>query len=144
MLTPSTSCSPATRRGFTLMEVTVASAALGLLTVGIVQATVALDTARQATLRSDYASRELDNLLERFIHRPWDEISQSTADRLEPGPQLAQQLPNVSLEAVVAELSEPLDAKRVTMQLRWRSHTRGHEHSSVLTAWAFRGEEDTP
>lgn len=126
------------------MEVVVAAAALGLLTVGIVQSTVAIERARRANLRADYASRELDNMVERFVHQPWEAITQSAADQLRPDAELAAHLPNASLETLVFAQTEPLDAKRITMQLRWRAQPHAQEQSLALTAWVFRPEERAP
>ena len=126
------------------MEVVIAAAALGLVSAAILQSTVAIERARRATMRADYASRELDNLIERFVNQPWDAITQSAADRLQPDEAVAAHLPNASLETLVLQQSEPLDAKRITMQLRWRSQPATKEHSLALTAWVFRPQEGAP
>jgi type II secretory pathway pseudopilin PulG len=130
--------------GFTLMEVTVAAIALGILTVGVLQAIVALDRARQATERIDYASRELDNLLERFIHQPWPSITQEAATEIQPPEEVAQHLPAATLETLVMSQTEPVDAKRITMKLRWRAHAEHFCEPLVLTAWVFPPEEVDP
>lgn len=126
------------------MEVTAATIALGIITVGVLQATIALDHARQATERMDYASRELDNLMERFVHRPWSAITQDTAARMEPPPEVARQLPAVQLETLVMAEVEPVDAKRITMKLRWRAQAGEMGEPLVLTTWVFPPQEATP
>lgn len=130
-------------RGFTLMEVTVAAVALGLLSVAVMQATFALKRLRQATASRDYASRELDNLMERFVHQPWESITQSTAAELTVPDEVATRLPAAELQTLVMDEAEPVDAKRITMQLRWRAYAGEHGKPLKLTAWVFRPREES-
>lgn len=132
------------RRGFTLLEVTIAALALAILTVTIMQAMLAIERAREATERTDYASRELDNLMERFIHQPWETITAAAAAKMEPPQQLADNLPAAELETLVALETEPIDAKRITMKLRWRAQAGRMREPLVLTAWVFPTPGDTP
>ncbi len=131
-------------RGFTLMEVTVAAMAMAIVTVGILQATLALERAHQASQRVDYASRELDNMMERFIHQPWEAITPAAAKELAPAAELIERLPAAQLETAVFQESEPFDAKRVTMQLRWHAQRGRSGKPLVLTAWVLRQREPTP
>lgn len=131
-------------RGFTLIEVTVAAMALAIVTVGILQATLALQRAHQVSQRVDYASRELDNMMERFIHQPWNAITPAAAEELAPSAEMVERLPAAQLETAVFQENEPFDAKRVTMRLRWHAQRGQSGKPLVLTAWVLRQQEPTP
>lgn len=131
-------------RGFTVLEVCIAAAMLAVVAAGIMKATVAVERGRRAAARFDYASRELDNAMERYLHQPWDVITQQTADDLQPPKELLEQLPEARLETLVIEEDAATDAlatKRVTMLLRWRNQASGDTPPLALTAWTFRGKE---
>jgi len=116
----------------------MATAMLAIVAAGIFKATVALDQGRRSCMRFDQASRELDNFMERFIHQPWDTLTQQTADQLQPPESIANLLPAATLETIVADETEPLDAKRITMRLRWRNQGGRETAPLALTAWVFR------
>lgn len=136
------------RSGFTLTELCMATAMLAVVAAGVFKATVALDHARRSCLRQDTASRELDNLLERFVHQPWETLTQQTADQLQPPEAITNLLPAATLETIVADETEPLDAKRITMRLRWRNQAGRETTPLALTAWVYReapsGQSEEP
>ncbi|MGI9456076.1 MAG: type IV pilus modification PilV family protein [Aeoliella sp.] len=131
-------------RGFTVVEVLVATFVLGIVATALMQATVSLERSRRAAGQFDYASRELDNLLERFVHLPWEEITEETVDGWQLPDELMERLPAVTLEAVVASDTVATEAKRIVMKLRWRSRTGELTRPVTLTTWVFRATEEIP
>lgn len=127
------------RRGMTLLEVTLSAAALAIVATSVVQATVGLDRAHQASGQVDYASREMENSLKQFINQPPSDITQEAADQWQLPAEVVQQLPGSRLTTTVADLQDPI-AKRVTMKLQLSN--RGQP--LVLTRWVPGEQEEQP
>jgi prepilin-type N-terminal cleavage/methylation domain-containing protein len=129
-------------RGFTVVEVLVATFVLGIVATALMQATVSLERSLRAAGQFDYASRELDNLLERFVHLPWEEITSEAGGGMQLPSSVTERLPAAKLESFV--MDDSFDAKRITMKLRWRSRTGEPTRPVTLTTWVFRAAEEIP
>lgn len=127
------------RRGMTILEVTLSAAALAIVAVSVVQATVGLDRARVASDRLDYASRELENSLKQFTSQPPSEVTQAAADQWKLPAEVARELPGAQLRTMVASEDQPA-SKRVTMELQLSTLRR----PLVLTRWVPVGQEEQP
>ncbi len=140
MNTPRHSRNP--RRGALLFEALGSLVMLSVLLGLIAQMVVKLD--QQAGLRANrqHASLTLQNLMERAVARPWDEITRASLAQLAIPEEAAGRLTDAMLTSRVTEETDPVQSKRVTLSLAW-SPTPGAEPRSVtLTTFVFASPPD--
>ncbi len=129
------------RRGFGLIEMTVAIMLLAVGMVVTVQVVGWVATERRAVERRERAALEASNLMERAAARPWDAL---TAEGLAPvglADAARRALPGSAVSWAVAELDAPPRSKRVTLEVRWRDRAGRSEAPVRLVAWVHRGED---
>jgi type II secretory pathway pseudopilin PulG len=126
------------RRGTTTVEVVVAGILLGTVMSIAVPALSWVVHERRAADRRQQATLEIENLMEEFTARGWDEITQETATKLELSEHVAQQLPESSLSCTVDSKPNETDAKRIHIEMAW-SNRKGQTLAPVrLTTWVYR------
>ena len=131
-----TGCS--VRRGTTTVEVVVAGILLGTVMSIAVPALGWVVRERRATDQRQQATLEVENLMEEFSVRGWDEITQETAAKLNLSDQVTQQLPEASLLCTVNSKPNEPESRRIHIELAW-SNRRGQTVAPVrLTTWVFR------
>jgi hypothetical protein len=103
----------------------------------IAQMVVKLD--QQASLRADrqHASLTLQNLMERAVARPWDQITAASLDELAIPANAASRLSGATLTAVVEEVADPARSKRVTLSLGWTPLPGAEPRSLKLTTFVY-------
>ncbi len=128
------------RSGFGLIEMTVAVMLLaaGMVVTLQVIGWVAVD--RRSVGRRERAYLEASNLLERAAARPWDDLTAERLAALRPGEVTARALPGLALAWDVADEAEPIPARRVTVEIRWRDRAGKAEATVRLVAWIYRRE----
>jgi type II secretory pathway pseudopilin PulG len=128
----------AVRPGTTLVEIVVAGILLGTVMSIAVPALSWVVRERRAADRRQQATLEVENLMEQFTARSWDEITQQTAANLELPDQVTQQLPEASLSCTVDSKPETPDSRRIHIELAW-SNRKGQTLAPVrLTTWVYR------
>lgn len=134
-------------RGFTLLEIFVASlllAALLMISLSMIAATTAH---RQSVVRQQVAMVEASNAMERLWVLPWDELTAERAATLALSPEAKRSLADGVLQIAVAEPEGDLPGKRVTVRIAWTPRSGLPTEQVRLVAWRFRPAdeaEETP
>lgn len=135
---------PPSKSGLALVEVIVAAAMLLIVAASIGKFLAALSVQRQAADAQRTALRSLDNLIEEVQAQPWESIDDSLGEQLRVSSEVAKYLPNAIVTSAVSHETEPLESKRVTLQLSWGSPRLPRESSVALTTWVFPAPEMQP
>lgn len=130
------------RRGFTLLEVTVASIIMAMMLTVCLQFFRATAAGRRAQEHRQTAIREAANLMERLTVRRWDELTPATVGRVRLSQEAREALPNGQLEIDLTESPEGPDAKRIAVLIRWEDRAGRPKLPVRLVAWKYRRIED--
>lgn len=134
----------ATRRGYTLIELTIASLLLGTAMGLIAPALIWIARERRAADRRQEALQEVQNVLERLTARPWETVTADLAGETQLDERLRDQLPEAKLSVEVAEVPDDAEAKRVSVELRWENGPERAAAPVRLTAWMYRRGRPAP
>jgi Tfp pilus assembly protein PilV len=128
-------------KGFTIPEVLVACLLFGTIIFVSARMTHVTAQQRRATDRHACALWEAANQMEQLTAARWDDL---TEERLAERPLSAaavEQLPEGELVIDVAEIDEPLPARQISLQVRYRG-LQGERIAPVkLTAWVYKPSE---
>jgi prepilin-type N-terminal cleavage/methylation domain-containing protein len=124
------------QRGFTIMEVVAASAMLAVLMAVIGQLVVQTKRHAGVAERRDYSLMAIENAMEELTSRDWDAVSDEAIAAYELPAGLTRRWPAAKLAGNAEEQSEPIEAKRITLELTLSDENRGRPHS--LTTWIYR------
>ena len=134
------------RRGFGLIEMAVSGvlfAAMVVLTIQLV-GWVALD--RQANLRRESAIRQVSNVMERALGRPWSDLSNEGLAPLAAVVNESKAVAPGRLTIVV--IAEPpvdgLGQKKLVVAVEWPDRTKVAEAPVRLIAWAYERKGTQP
>jgi len=126
------------RRAMTVVETIVAAAMLtGMLAVCL-QMLGAVAARHRTTETRQLAIREAANLMERISAIPWDELSPETVDRVELSESASRRLTGAELTVDVAESTDPIEQRRITLSIRWKDRSGEFVRPVKLTAWRAR------
>jgi hypothetical protein len=121
----------------TLLEITLAAGLLGVLMTVSVQMLRMMGDRQRAGERRAAALQTVDALAEQLGNMTWDELTPAAGDELTIPETMKRHLPGAVLHATVVEESEPISAKRLTIELKLDG-PRGQAAAPVrLTTWAF-------
>jgi type II secretory pathway pseudopilin PulG len=127
------------QRGMTILEITLAAGLLGILMTVSVRMLRVMGDRQRAGERRAAALQTVQAIAEQLENMPWDDLTASAADEIAVPETMAHHLPGAKLNVTVSEESEPVVAKRATLELRWNG-PRGQPAAPVrLTTWAFPG-----
>ncbi|MCA9016172.1 MAG: prepilin-type N-terminal cleavage/methylation domain-containing protein [Planctomycetaceae bacterium] len=141
IITAAKAVGPRQRRGFTLVEMMVSGVLLMTVTMIVVPAIYWVHRERRQTEYRQIAIVEVENMMERVVALPFNEITQAKVDKFVLPESALRQLPNADLSI---EISEPGDLplmKKIQIQLGWNDH---HGISVVpvrLTSWVCLKEK---
>jgi prepilin-type N-terminal cleavage/methylation domain-containing protein len=108
------------RAGFTLVEITVTLAILGILIVIVAQCVVWSMRERVRLVAKQAALELTDNILEAARAQPWDKLDKAWADAQTIPPEVENLLPDGKI-AVKVEPGQPLSlTRRVTVEVSWQ------------------------
>jgi type II secretory pathway pseudopilin PulG len=127
-----------TRRGMTLIELTVAGVIIGtVLVVGLQMLTV-VAAQRRGVDQQQLATLELANVMERVAVRPWSELTPQAAAEETLSPAIRSQLSNAELKVDVSTSDAEPDAKRIVASLRWQGRAGVMLPPLTITTWKYR------
>lgn len=125
-------------RGFTLLEIFVASLLLAALLVISLSMIAATTAHRQSVVRQQVALVEAANAMERLWTLPWDELTAERAAKLALSPEAKRSLADGVLQITVAEPEGDLPGKRITVQIAWTPRSGLPAEQVRLVAWRFQ------
>jgi prepilin-type N-terminal cleavage/methylation domain-containing protein len=128
-----------TRRGFTLIEVTITVVLLAAAMTAIVQVLGWVAAERRATERRQWAIEEAANLMERVTAAPFEEVTAESARAVTLSAPIREKLTSPELTVIVSEPEAVGGGKRVAIAIRWLGRGRTSEAPVRLTAWIYPG-----
>ena len=132
------------RRGFTLLELSVACVLLAAAMVVAVQLLGWVALGRRAAERRQWASQEVANVMEHFTAGGWENATPEQANTIRLSKPARDVLPDADLFVAVAMPESEPGAKRITVELKWRNHAGEFDAPVRLTAWMYRHGGATP
>lgn len=135
--------SSATRRGFTVIEVSLALVTLLAAAVLLSQFLVASTQQRKLADQRRLALEEISNRLERVLAARWDDVHAAAIEQQEFTPAVQEILPAAKLTASIHDEPGPAGGKRVRLEISWEK--KGQRVTPLgLTAWKYRAAEARP
>lgn len=133
-----------TRRGYTLIELTIASLLLGTAMGLIAPALIWIARERRAADRRQEALQEVQNVLERLTARPWEAVTADLAGETQIDERVRDQLPEAKLSVEVTTVPDDTEAKRIAVELKWENGPERPAAPVRLTAWIYRQGRAAP
>lgn len=97
---------------------------------------------RRQTERRQLAIVEVENLMERVVSLPFNEIQQSTVNKFALSESAIRQLPDASLEMKVSEADDVQKMKKIRIQLDWKNDQGVRGMPVRLTSWVcLKGQQ---
>ena len=125
-------------RGVTLVEVIVSGILLGAVTMVAVPTLGWIARERRAADRRQEAIAELENVMDRFSARPWQQITPEGAARIALSESTRRQLPGAMLQSSVETNPQAPDEKQIRVELSWQNRIGKQMAPQRLTAWVYR------
>jgi Tfp pilus assembly protein PilE len=125
------------KRGITIVEVTAAAAMLAVLLASSAQVMRSLATQQEAAARRAMALQTVEAVLEEFANRPWGELTPTAAGDVTLPEVAKMHLPGASVEATVADVTDPVAAKRLAVEVEWNSPNGQPARPVRLTTWVY-------
>lgn len=134
----------ASRRGFTVIEVSLALAVLLAASILLTQFLVASSQQRKLADQRRLALEELSNRLERVMAAKWEDVNVPAIEGQEFSQTVQENLPAAILTVdITDEPGGPTSGKRVRLEISWEQH--GQRVSPIgLTGWKFPAREAPP
>ena len=131
------------RRGFTVIEVSLALAVLLAASILLTQFLVASSQQRKLADQRRLALEELSNRLERVMAAKWEDVSAAAIEGQELSQAVQENLPAAKLTATVTDEPGGPSGKRVRLEISWEQH--GQRVTPIgLTGWKFPPREARP
>jgi hypothetical protein len=125
-------------RGFTLVELAGAMLVMAVVMALTLQLLTWVAAERRGASRRQWALREADNVLERVVARPWDELSGDRLAADDVTERIRRELPDGRLNIDVRPSPSGPETKRVRVEIRWRGPSGADEAPVRLTTWVAR------
>ncbi len=129
------------RPGFGLIEMAVSGVLIVVAMTVTVQVVGWVALERKAVERRERAVLEADNLLERVVATPWDELTPELAKQFHTSSTTASFLRNPTLVVNVVPFDDAPARKKVTVEIRWLDHSGRPESPVRLVSWTYRRGE---
>lgn len=123
-------------RGFTFIEVVIATAMLAVLLAMIGQLVVLVKRHARTAEQHATALRIVENCLDEIANLPWDEINDERIASMTFSKGVRERWPQAELSGNVDSSSDPVEAKRVSLSLAMNPDSRAP--SAKLTTWVYR------
>lgn len=123
------------------MEMMVAGVLLMTVTMIVVPAIYWVHRERRQTEYRQIAIVEVENLMERVVGLPFNEINQTKVDKLVLSESALRQLPSADLEIEISEPDELPLMKKIQIQLGWNDHHGINVVPVRLTSWVCLKEK---
>jgi Tfp pilus assembly protein PilV len=129
------------RSGFGLIEMAVAGTLIAAGMAATVQVVGWVALERKAVERRERAVLEAENLMERIVTWPWDELSTESMKRYSIRGSTAGFLRDPTLKVDVTPFEDAPARKKVVVEIRWLDRSGRPEAPVRIVAWAYRRKE---
>ncbi|MFN0055115.1 MAG: hypothetical protein ACKV0T_23320 [Planctomycetales bacterium] len=130
--------------GFSLVELTIAAVLTSTILISSIPAMGWVLRMRQASERRQAALICADNLLERLIALPFDELTLERAEQIADEGESHRQWPQAEWRLEVDPTDGDL-AKRIVVELRWEERVTATPSSNVrLATWVYAPQKESP
>ncbi|QDV48089.1 PilW family protein [Gimesia fumaroli] len=129
------------RCGFTLVEMMVAGVLLMTVTMIVVPAIYWVYRERRQTEYRQIAIVEVENMMERIVSLPFNDITQAKVDKFVLSESALRQLPDADLTIDISESGNVPLMKKIQVQLGWSDHRGINEVPVRLTSWVCLKEK---
>jgi hypothetical protein len=139
------------RRGIYLLEMAVAGVLILALLTLCVRYFAVTATQRRALDQRQAALGEAANIMERVSTRPWSDLTAEELSKISFSPETKLALPDGELKIEVADEDvrpsppvplpkgeEKLEAKRITVTIRWKDGEGQWTQPARIVAWRYR------
>jgi prepilin-type N-terminal cleavage/methylation domain-containing protein len=130
------------RRGYGLIELTIATLLLAVAMTIVAQTAGWLSTERRGAERRQRALQEAANLMERLSSRPWDELTPELARAQVLTPATRAFLRDGTLDVVIIPETGDPPAKRITVRVYWGDPSAGLVAPVKLVAWVHHRDRE--
>ncbi|MCA9054100.1 MAG: hypothetical protein KDA75_09705 [Planctomycetaceae bacterium] len=134
---------PATRRGFSTFELTIAAMLLAIVFASLGPMLSAIRGQRRLADSRQQASLTLANIAEQISLSPYPELTAEAIRQVELPDDIAAALPEAVLTTELTEESDPV-GKRVTLSLSWQSDGARPANPLRLVFWRYPDTRRTP
>jgi prepilin-type N-terminal cleavage/methylation domain-containing protein len=128
------------RQGFTLIESCAAAAILAAALSVAVGLLTSVARQRQGASRHAQAVIVADNLLERLTSEPYEALTAERADEVRRQSEIAGLLPNGEVQIRLGEASGSPPAKRIEVDVIWRTTGTGSPSHHNVATWVYGRE----
>jgi len=126
------------RRGYNILELTVATVILVALMGVSLKWFVATAGQRRAADRRQAALREAANAMERLAVRPWEELTPEGVSKLAASLPVNEFLPGGQLSAQVTQPAGEPETKILAVTVRWQARQETPAEQVRLVTWKYR------
>lgn len=136
------------RRGFTIVELVGALVLLGIATGVMMSLMLSVAAQRRAAEQRQAALIHAENLLDEFLSRSWNDVTQDALSQVVAGDEVSQlpmplDLPEFVRTVTVTERPEDA-ARQITVELLWRNRAGQMASPVRLSGWKFAPVEAVP
>ncbi len=128
------------KRGFVLYEAMMALGLSMALVVGIAQLLVMVAQQRRLVRQHAVATREVGNLMEQAISRPWSDTTSEGLASTDLAGDCSVYLPEPTVSMTVVD--EDMETRRITIEIEWESAPERARESVRLVGWRYLAEEE--
>jgi Tfp pilus assembly protein PilV len=129
------------RKGFGLIEMAVTGVLIAVAMTVTVQVVGWIALERKAVERRERALLEAENLLERIVSYPYDELTTEKVKRFSILTASASFLRGPNLNVTVTPFEDAPVRKKIAVEIRWLDRSGRSEAPVRLVAWAYQRKE---
>lgn len=126
------------RRGVSILEVVIACILVSALVSVSAQLLRLVNRTQADTQRRETAVQEANSVLERITLAPWVNL---TSEKLASETKPVSSLPDGKLKVAVDQVPQEADAKRITVEIDWKTGQAMRASPVRLSAWVYRRGE---
>ena len=132
----------ALRRGFSLLELAVASVILMALMTICLELLSAMAAQRRAIDGRQTAIRQAANVMERVCGRRYSELTPQGVREMQLAEQSPPKMPGARVEIQLVQSPDEPAAKRITVLIHREEESANSGRPIRLVAWRYRGIDD--
>jgi hypothetical protein len=129
----------ARRQGATIQEAIVSLLIVSVVLVLVVQLVAGIARQQRVHGQRWLALREVGNVMEQMMSRPWAELTSETAEKQRLSEEARRRLPGATLRVRVISEDERAEFRRITVQIAWPEKDTQPLAPVRLVAWRYRG-----